>query len=60
MYTLLDRCRVNTARLQDELRRQIQFIESGIRLNVPAGEIAALKAQLSEHESLVEQYAHLR
>jgi hypothetical protein len=60
MYMLLDRCRANTARLQDELRRQIQFIESGIRLNVPAGELEAVRAQLAEHESLVEQYAHLQ
>ena len=60
MSTLLDRCRAGTARLQDELLRRIRYIESGIRLNVPAGEIEALHAQLAEDEFLVEQDAPLR
>jgi hypothetical protein len=59
MHTLIDLCRANTAHLQAELRRQIQFIESGDRLNVSAGDIDRLRAQLAEHDALVEQYAHL-
>jgi len=57
MQTLLDRCRQETARLKEELRRGIQFIESGSRLNVPPGEVELLAAKLSEHEALERQYA---
>jgi len=42
--TLLDRCRAETARLQEELRRRIRFIEAGIRINTPAGAIEHLRA----------------
>jgi len=55
--TLLDRCRAETARLQEELRRRIRFIEAGIRINTHAGAIEHLRAKLSELNALEERYA---
>lgn len=55
--TLLDRCRAETARLQEELRRRTRFIEAGIRINTPAGAIEHLRAKLSELNALEERYA---
>lgn len=56
MNSLLDRARKQTTVLQDELRRQIAFIESETRINVPEGELSRLKMQLAEHDVLVERY----
>ena len=59
MTILLERCLANTVCLQQELRGQIEFIESGIEINVPAGEIDELKTKLAELDALIEQYAPL-
>lgn len=59
MNVLFERCLANTARLQQELRGQIEFIESGIEINVPAGEMDELKTKLAELDALIKQYAPL-
>jgi hypothetical protein len=54
--SLLDPCREQTAALQAGLRRGIEFIESGTRLNVPQGELERMKAMLSDLDALMERY----
>jgi hypothetical protein len=54
--SLLDRCREQTAALRAELRRGIEFIESGTRLNVPQGELERMKALLSDLDAPMEKY----
>lgn len=59
METLVDVARANTARLQEELQREIEAVESGIRTDVSASELNELRAKLAAHEALLKQYAHL-
>jgi hypothetical protein len=56
MKTLLDRCLEQTDRLRGELRRGIEFIETGRRLSAPDRELQRLKAMLSELNFLVDRY----
>jgi hypothetical protein len=56
MRSLLDRCREQTSLLQEELRRGIEFIESGTRLDATKEELERMKTMLSELDALVEKY----
>jgi hypothetical protein len=60
MKSLLDRCLEETDRLRNELRRGIEFIESGTHLNATEEDLETLKARLSALNSLVEKYINPR
>ena len=55
METLLDRARENTLELIEEARGIISAMEAGILINCPH-ELDRLKAQVAEHQSLLQMY----